>query len=193
MSSRGVVSVAFKAVLIGDGAVGKTSIRQRYLGEGFKISHIATIGVDFAQKWVSYSGQSIRFVIWDLSGQRAFERVRQHYYQGSHGILLVYSVIDRESFHNASKWLVEVFKYMGKIPPTVVIANKIDLRVSSPEGSFLTKEDGEQLTRLFVGKLGVPASYVETSALTGENIDLAFKELLRMMSEVEREKGEDSS
>jgi GTPase SAR1 family protein len=78
---------------------------------------------------------------------------------------------------------------MGKIPPTVVIANKIDLRADAPEGTFITREDGEKLVKLFKERLGVPASYVETSALTGENIDTAFKELLRMMSEVESEKG----
>ncbi|MFW9845331.1 MAG: Rab family GTPase [Candidatus Thorarchaeota archaeon] len=182
MPFRNVGSKAYKAVLIGDGTVGKTSIRRSYLGENFKSNHLPTIGVDFAQKWISFNGHSVRFVIWDLAGQPSFERVRQHYYVGSHGIFLVYSVVDRESFDNAAKWLVEAYKYMGTLPPTVVVGNKIDLRNGSPNGTYLTKEDGFEFVDIFNRKLDVPAVYVETSALTGENINIAFQEILRMMS-----------
>lgn len=193
MPFRDVGSKAFKSVLIGDGTVGKTSIRRSYLGENFKSNHLATIGVDFAQKWVSYNGQSVRFIIWDLAGQPSFERVRQHYYLGTHGMFLVYSVIDRDTFDNASKWLVEAYKYMGRLPPTVVIGNKIDLRNGAPEGTYLTREDGLRFVELFNKKLDVPSVYVETSALTGENINAAFQEILRMMSNYEYEDEKDPS
>ena len=106
----------FKIVLIGDGAVGKTSIRRNYLGEGFKKSHLPTIGVDFAQKFVSHKGGAVRLVIWDLAGQPSFKNVRSHYYKGSSGIVLVYSVVDRDSFDNATKWLVEAFNLYLREP-----------------------------------------------------------------------------
>lgn len=175
----------FKSVLIGDGAVGKTSIRRRYMGDEFTEGHLATIGVDFAQKWVYFEGATLRWVIWDLSGQPTFETVRKHYYTGSSGIVLVYSVSDRESFDNASKWLVEAYKYMGQLPPTAIVANKIDLRESYSENSLVSTEEGQRFTEHFREKLEVPATFIETSAKTGENIEDMFTELLRMISELE--------
>jgi small GTP-binding protein len=178
-------SKVFKAVLIGDGAVGKTSIRRNYLGEEFIEGHIATIGVDLATKKIVFQEDLIKFIIWDLAGQPTFEKVRGHYYKGSTGIILVYAVDDRESFDNASKWLVEAYKNMGKLPPTIIVGNKIDLRPAyGATDSFVTKREGQEFTDLFIDKLDIPATFIETSARTGENVKVAFHHLLSMMSEV---------
>ncbi len=179
-------SKIFKAVLIGDGAVGKTSIRRNYLGEDFIEGHLATIGVDLATKRVLFNQEVIKFILWDLAGQPTFEKVRAHYYHGSNGIILVYSVVDRKSFDNASKWLVEAYKNMGKLPPTIIVGNKIDLRDSYPISQQVTSEEGQRFTDYFMEKLQVPAVFMETSAKTGERVKDAFNELLRMMSEAEK-------
>ena len=173
-------TVMFKMALIGDASVGKTSLRRKFLGQGFIHSHIATIGVDFAQKYVSVDGKTIRLVIWDLAGQQSYESVRKHYYQGCSSLILVFSVVDRESFDNASRWLVEAFKYMGNLPPTAILGNKIDLREKDPEGG-VTAQEGFHFAELFKEKLQVPAFYNETCALTGENVEETFLELSRMM------------
>jgi len=174
--------MTYKTVLIGDGAVGKTSIRRAYMGAEFMSSHLATIGVDFAQKHIQTEDAPVRFIIWDLAGQPTFERVRRHYYQGSHSLILVYSVIDREIFDNASKWLVEAYKYMGQLPPTAIIGNKIDLRWEHPLEDVVSTKEGQQFTEYFFEKLEVDAIFRETSALTGVNIHDMFTELLKMMS-----------
>jgi Ras-related protein Rab-1A len=181
-------SKIMKAVLIGDGAVGKTSIRRNYLGEDFTEGHIATIGVDLATKRVLFEQEVVKFIIWDLAGQPTFEKVRGHYYSGCNGICLVYSVTNRDSFDNASKWLVEAYKNMGPLPPTVIIANKIDLRYTNDKTKYVTREEGEKFTEYFIEKLEVPAIYRETSAKTGSGIQDTFTELLRMMNEVIGEK-----
>ena len=178
-------SKVFKVVLIGDGAVGKTSLRKRYLGEGFVASHMATLGVDFAQKRFEFNGVQVRLIIWDLAGQPSYEKVRRHYYFGSHGIVLVYSVVDRESFDNASKWLVEAYKYMGQLPPTAVLGNKTDLRESSSRESIITTEEGKRFADCFSERLPVPVVFRETSALKGENIEEAFTELTKLMIEID--------
>jgi small GTP-binding protein len=172
-----------KSVLIGDAAVGKTSIRKKYLGEGFQKNHLPTIGVDLATKKVLFNDDLVKFVIWDLAGQHNFKSVRGHYYHGSNGIILVYDVVNRESFFNASKWLVEAYKNMGPLPPTIIVGNKIDLRRKPEYTDVVTTEEGEAFRQKFVEKLNVPAVFMETSALTGENIDDTFKELLAMMEE----------
>ena len=171
----------FKTVLIGDPAVGKTSIRRKYLGKGFISSHIATIGVDFAQKYTSHKGETHRLVIWDLAGQYSFESVRRHYYQGCSSLIFVYSIIDRESFERASRWLVEVYKYLGEVPPTAIIGNKVDIKNQFPEKDIVPTEEGRAFTEYFTEKLDVPAVFAETSAKTGENVQEAFSELVAMM------------
>lgn len=183
-------SKIMKAVLIGDGAVGKTSIRRNYLGEDFIEGHLATIGVDLATKRVLFDQEIIKFILWDLAGQPTFEKVRGHYYAGCNGIILVYAVNNRESFDNASKWLVEAYKNMGPLPPTVIVGNKIDLRTSLDRKKFVTPEEGQQFTKYFIQKLGVPAIFRETSARTGANIMDTFEELLRMMDEASANRGE---
>jgi small GTP-binding protein len=184
-------SLIYKAVLIGDGAVGKTSIRRNYLGEDFIEGHLATIGVDLATKKVVFGENIVKFIIWDLAGQPTFEKVRGHYYHGCNGIVLVYSVVDRDSFDNASKWLVEAFKNMGPLPPTIIVANKIDLRPLQPADKIVTTEEGKKFMEYFIEKLEVPAIFRETSAKTGENILDTFEELLRMMAEAEAGKESD--
>ena len=180
-------SRVLKAVLIGDGAVGKTSIRRNYLGDDFLEGHLATIGVDLATKRVLFDREVVKFILWDLAGQPTFEKVRGHYYHGSNGIILVYSVVDRDSFDNASKWFVEAYRNMGALPPTVIVANKIDLRTGADASNVVTTEEGEAFTKYFIDKLEVPAVFIETSAKTGENIQDTFTHLLKMMSLAEQD------
>ena len=174
-------TMMFKLVLIGDGNVGKTSVRRKYLGKGFISSHIATIGVDFAQKYVTVDDTTCRLVIWDLAGQTGFERVRKHYYQGCSALILVYDVTSRESFDNATRWLAEVFKYAGEIQPTAILANKSDLRTSDNAEEFVQPAEGKAFAKLFTEKLGVPSVFFETSAKNGENIQETFSDLTSLM------------
>ncbi len=172
----------FKICLIGDGYVGKTSIRRKYLGQGFRSNYIPSLGVDFAQKTVMYDDdESVRLVIWDIAGQPQFQSLRRRYYEGCSGLILAYSVVDRESFDNASKWLVEAKGFMDKFPALTIVGNKIDLRSYHPKEDIVSYEEGLEFTKKFSETLETPAIFIETSALTGENIDRAFEKLTRMM------------
>ncbi|MDH4215052.1 MAG: GTP-binding protein [Candidatus Thorarchaeota archaeon] len=173
----------YKLCLVGDGYVGKTSIRRKYLKEGFKASYLPTLGVDFAQKALTHDGVPTNLVIWDIAGQPAFQGLRKRYYEGSSAILLVYSVVDRNSFDNASKWLVEAHGFMGSLPPMIVMGNKIDLRSGKPTEEVVTPEEGKAFTEKMSQKLNTPSIFIETSALTGENIDEAFDSLIGMLFE----------
>ena len=79
--------------LIGDGFVGKTSIRREYLKEGFKASYLPTLGVDFAQKVIDFDGVPTNLVIWDIAGQPAYQGLRRRYYEGSSGLILAFIVV----------------------------------------------------------------------------------------------------
>jgi small GTP-binding protein len=171
----------YKLCLIGDGYVGKTSIRRKYLKEGFKASYLPTLGVDFAQKALTHDGVLTNLVIWDIAGQPAFQGLRRRYYEGSSAILLVYSVVDRESFDNASKWLVEAHGFLGSLPPVVIIGNKIDLRSGYSSEEVVSPDEGKAFSDKMSQKLNTPSIFIETSALTGENIDQAFDSLLGLL------------
>ncbi len=175
------LSWQFKVCLIGDGYVGKTSIRRKYIGEGFRSNYIPTLGVDFAQKITSTEEGSARLVIWDIAGQTQFQSLRKRYYEGCSGLILVYSVVDRESFDNASKWLVEAHGFMQDLPVLIIVGNKIDLRSHYPEEDIVSFEEGKEFTKTFSERMKTPALFIETSALTGENIDDAFTKLTEMM------------
>lgn len=169
----------FKIVLIGDGGVGKTAIRERYLGKGFKAQYLLTIGADFAIHDDVIKGSPVRYQIWDLAGQQRFDSVREVYYRGCVGGLLVYDVTRSESFFNTPKWIDELWTNngFGRIP-IIVVANKIDIRELSDDA--VSPEQG----RLFTERLsiltkpeGFTCHFIETSAKTGINIDRAFSML----------------
>ncbi|MGY5878917.1 MAG: GTP-binding protein [Candidatus Thorarchaeota archaeon] len=181
MSSKLRGTLTFKAVLIGDAAVGKTSVRRKYLGKGFISSHIATIGVDFAQKLVRVDDQPVQLVIWDLAGQDGYGRVRKHYYQGCSALILVYDITNRDSFANAPHWLAESYKHTEEMPPIALLANKVDLRTTANVPDLITIEEGADFAKLLSEKFSVPTIFFETSAKNGENIQKSFTELTRIM------------
>lgn len=177
----GKIRRQFKVCLIGDGYVGKTSLRRKYLREGFKRSYIPTLGVDFAQKSLIYKGSPTNLVIWDIAGQVAFQNLRRRYYEGSSGIILLYSVDDRTSFDSALKWIVEAHGFIKELPPLMIVANKTDLRGTLRQEDIVTTEEGEAFAESVSQKLNVQSVFIETSAKTGKNIDETFETLTRMM------------
>ncbi|UJG41323.1 MAG: GTP-binding protein [Candidatus Heimdallarchaeum aukensis] len=170
----------FKIVLIGDGAVGKTSIRMQYMGYGFNTSHLMTLGADFSsidkeiipnEKW--------KFQIWDLAGQQMFEQVRARFYKGAQGALLVFDITRPSSFQNLPMWLNELYKFNGSgVVPVVVLANKSDLR-DRKSVKFKHVEKYVSELNLRTQRYGVTNYCLETSAKTGLNIDRAFEILGR--------------
>jgi GTPase SAR1 family protein len=91
-------------------------------------------------------------------------------------------VIDRRSFDNASKWLVEAYNNMGQLPPTAIVANKIDVRPMQSKERVISTEEGKRFTAIFKDRLNIPAFFMETSALTGDNIKDMFSQLIEMMT-----------
>ncbi|MEM4734153.1 MAG: Rab family GTPase [Candidatus Thorarchaeota archaeon] len=178
----------FKIVLMGDGSVGKTSLRRTYMGEGFKASYMVTIGADFAVKKLALeSGTEVHIQIWDLAGQAHFKNVRSTFYKGAQGALAVYSTVERSSFDNLPNWLEECWANTGKTIPIVVIGNKTDLRDQfkdnpAMKGSIVTTQEGEKFTQA-LRESGVSTVFLETSAKTGHNVEKAFIELIIMMVE----------
>ncbi|MFX0086169.1 MAG: Rab family GTPase [Candidatus Hodarchaeota archaeon] len=161
----------WKIVLVGDGAVGKTSLRKSYLGEGFDTDYLSTMGADFALYDTEVNETQIRWQIWDLAGQPIFKDVVQAYYTKVFGGVLVYDVTRRQTFENVEKWLNDLWENSGreKKVPVVLLANKVDLRDEGAES--VSPDEGKELAE----NLGL--YFIETSAKTGKGVETAFAEL----------------
>ena len=162
-----------KIILIGDESVGKTSIRERYLGQGFPIQYLPTLGADFSVKNETILGQEISFQIWDLAGQPVFETIRKMYYQGARGAFIVCDVSNPESVTNITNWVSELWKQNGRGPiPFVILGNKIDLRQTGEDcfDDLSLQRVAEGISSVTYANFRFRITYLPTSAKTGENI-----------------------
>ena len=169
-----------KLVLCGDGAVGKTAIRERFLGKGFSSSYLQTIGADFASTEkevdVDSNNYKVQYQIWDLAGQTEFGGVRKTYYEGCFGSLMIFDITRPASFENLPTWINELWDNSGRGKvPIVLLGNKSDLKDKFPEHirDAQIKEYVSELNAS-IGQAGFFVEYLETSALTGQNIETAF-------------------
>ncbi|MBD3406608.1 MAG: GTP-binding protein [Candidatus Lokiarchaeota archaeon] len=170
----------FKIVMLGDGAVGKTALTTRFTQDHFETDYKRTIGSDFAVKRleVEERNANVTLQVWDLAGQKRFEIVRQSFYRGARGGLLVYDVTRRRTFMHLDGWKDEAYENVGKEIPLVIVANKVDLEdarvVTTEQGQAYAEEHG------FL--------YAESSALTGENVEEAYKKLCTVMIDTSKDK-----
>jgi len=163
---------AFKLILGGDGAVGKTSMVHRFVEDEFLKDYKSTIGTSIMKKECKFDGldSTVRFVLWDLAGQSQFKKVRKSYLSSAEAGILAFDVTNPVSFQNVENWHKEILSVSPSIS-LILVGNKIDLE----DGRLVSREDGEKTAE----SLGIP--YIETSAKTGESINDAFRMLALQM------------
>jgi small GTP-binding protein len=162
----------FKAVLAGDGAVGKTSIREQYMGRGFSSDYLKTIGADFASKKIDAGENQITFQIWDLAGQDSYQAVRGTFYKGATAGLMVFDCQDPKTMTNLKNWIDEAIKGSDNgILVYFIIANKIDLI----DERKVSREMALEFCNRLSTETGIRFYYCETSAKTGQNIQETFE------------------
>ncbi len=174
--------IVLKIVIMGDGAVGKTSIVRRYLEGEFKHEYLMTVGVDLYTKKekINIRGKEIdvTWQIWDLSGQQYWREVVSSFYKGAHGAVLVFDITNDLSYQNMLDWALE-FSRLGGGRPIVVVGNKIDLRDKVPDS--LNIDDGKRKAYELSKLLGIKTTYIETSALENINISEVFNKVKEMI------------
>ncbi len=145
-----------KVVVVGDAAVGKTSLIVRYVKGVFNPSYIITLGVNFFIQDINIGDKTLRLQIWDTAGQERFGPVRQKYYKGARGAILVFDLSNPVSFDRLDFWVKEVKQACGDIP-ILFVGNKADLSANVEQHQIQDFASGYNL------------QFVETSAKTGMN------------------------
>ena len=160
----------YKVILLGDGAVGKTSVSIRFAEDQFSQQYKQTVGVDFFTKKIDlYPRTQVTIQLWDIGGQSIGSKMLGSYIAGAHAVLLCYDITNYESFANLEDWYRLVNKaFVGRgkpMPLCALVANKHDLRhltavrleqhnsFAEENGlsSFLmSAKNGDQVTSTFV-------------------------------------------
>ena len=175
MATQG--TLRFKVLMLGDGTVGKTTFKNRFLTGKFTSGYTATMGADFATHNMTFNDRNVIISIWDLAGQPNQSIIRKMFYKGSNGALLLYDVTKEISFLNIEKnWLKEIFQSLGKSIPLLLIANKVDL----DDKRLIQYEKGLELLNKIKNDNWM-VEYLETSALMGTNVNEAFTRLIQSM------------
>lgn len=162
----------FKITVIGDGAVGKTSLIKNFTKGTFKKDYIKTIGAQFSRFNRVINGDVIDLIFWDIAGQDDFNFLHPLFYKESKACIIVCSLeeseIGKDSFIHIKEWHNELKKYCVNIP-IVLFANKVDL----VEENDLDIDKIQNITNEnnFFG-------YYLTSAKTGQGVIDAFNAII---------------
>ena len=169
----------FKITVVGDPAVGKTTLIRKYTTGGFQKDYIATLGAQFSNYEERIEGKQVKLFIWDIAGQETFEMMRQKFYKGSRAAIIVFSHApeELESFNHIEKWFTELKKYCGDIP-IALFGNKVDLINENELISNEEKVNSDFNVGKFVNEHDI-IEYFKTSALTGQGVIESFQKLVR--------------
>jgi small GTP-binding protein len=161
----------FKLVLLGESAVGKSSLVLRFVKGQFHEYQESTIGAAFLTQQLCLDDTVIKFEIWDTAGQERYHSLAPMYYRGAQAAIVMYDITNKESFTRAQSWIAELQKQAS---PNIVIAlagNKIDLdnirAVQYEEGRTFAEENN--------------LLFMETSAKSAVNVTEIFTAIAKKL------------
>lgn len=169
-----MVDFQFKIILIGAGSVGKTSLIDRFINDKFESSYKMTMGVDLLTKQINLDGKEVNLNLWDVGGQERFKFMRQRFYKGTSGALLIFDLTRANTYDKlVNKWHPEMIKFIGRSIPFIIVGNKLDLLPDV--GNVI---DSNKVTEFADDNFSI---YIQTSAKTGEMVEDAFIKLTKRM------------
>ena len=114
--------------------VGKTSLLHRYVNGTFNSPVASTVGANFLTKRILdvESGCTVRLQLWDTAGQERFRAISRLYYRGASAVLLVYSIVDEQSFEEMGRWLMEMKDNLGDNVVLHIVGTKSDVAAQDP-------------------------------------------------------------
>ncbi|MFX0138820.1 MAG: Rab family GTPase [Candidatus Hodarchaeota archaeon] len=175
-SSPDASTTQLKLLLLGDGAVGKTTSKHVFMGNPFRLTYQETMGVDFSSLNIKIERHTFQAQIWDLAGQQKFKQLRSTFYKGASGAIVMFDLSRPETLSNVEGWVDELNVHSSKVIPLVVFGNKKDLRNEGIPG--ITDEEAVEFVTKLKQRIDpenkVRITYLPGSAKTGENLKLAY-------------------
>jgi small GTP-binding protein len=157
-----------KVLLIGDGAVGKTSLIRKFVLDKFDDKYIATIGTKVTKKELELkdSGRNIilTMMIWDVLGQKGYRSIQSASFKGADGVILVCDFTRLDTLKSLEEyWLPNIGDNVSKLS-FIFTANKSDLK---GDAQFSIED-----LQIIASRYGSKA--FTSSAKTGENVEELF-------------------
>jgi len=165
--------ILLKIVLIGDSSVGKSNLLSRFTTGGFSEETRSTIGVEFAIKQIKIKDKIVKAQIWDTAGQERYRAITSAYYRNAVGAMMVYDIVQKETFDNIERWLAELRHHADLNVQIMLVGNKSDL--------CHVREVPMDRAKRFAAENGL--SFMETSAKEDENVESAFEKLITQIYE----------
>lgn len=160
-----------KICLLGEFAVGKTSLVRRFVEGSFSDRYLSTIGVKISRRVVERPSGNLNLLVWDLAGSDEFNgQIQANYLRGSSGAIIVCDLTRRETLSGFQRY-VEQIRAIGLEVPLLFIGNKVDLL----EERAISAEDLQSVAENF------HSPYLLSSAKTGENTEAAFLRLAELI------------
>jgi small GTP-binding protein len=156
--------VSFKAVLLGNSGVGKTSLMIRWCHGTYQDGANPTVGANHQRKRVALDNEEIDLFIWDTAGQEQYQALTPLYARSSAVAILVASITEPLSLQGLDRWISLLSYANNELPPVVLAVNKIDLRESA---SLRVEQIQQDYSNKFSGLFFV-------SAATNEEVDNLF-------------------
>jgi len=170
---QGRTESIYKVIVIGDPAVGKTSLLTKFAKNQFEEKYLPTVGVNIVKEPIELKdvNATINLMFWDVAGQPQFYMLHRPYFNGADGMILVFDITRSSTFSNIKNWYNSAVKYGLSGIPRILIGNKVDLK----DERKIILPMAEHLSE----KLNAP--YFETSALTGETVKEVFQKIAELV------------
>jgi small GTP-binding protein len=167
----------FKVVLLGESAVGKSSLVLRFVKREFHEFQESTIGAAFLTQTVTIDDTTVKFEIWDTAGQERYHSLAPMYYRGAQAALIVYDITSKDSFLKAQNWVRELQRQANSTIVIALVGNKLDL------ANKRSVEHNE--AKLFADENNL--LFMETSAKTAVNVVEVFTAIATRLPKSENE------
>ncbi|WWC99107.1 hypothetical protein V866_006002 [Kwoniella sp. B9012] len=166
-----------KLVVVGGGGVGKSALTIRFVTSQFyDQGYNPTIEDSYKRQFV-VDDEAVTLEILDTAGQEEFAAMADQWYTFGAGFLLVYSITDRPTFESLPNFHREILRVKDKdYVPCVVVSNKCDLSRLRAVGQL----EGREMAR------SLSAPFIECSAADGVNVEVAFRELVKLVRKDQR-------
>ncbi|EDL04331.1 RAB, member of RAS oncogene family-like 2A, isoform CRA_b [Mus musculus] len=155
-----------KIICLGDSAVGKSKLMERFLMDGFQPQQLSTYALTLYKHTATVDGKTILVDFWDTAGQERFQSMHASYYHKAHACIMVFDVQRKITYKNLGTWYAELREFRPEIP-CILVANKIDADIQMTQKNFS-----------FAKKFSLPLYFV--SAADGTNVVKLFNDAIRL-------------